>query len=485
MGKVEQRPPIDPLADADLAALHDASLHILAEIGVDVEHKRMRERLQEMGCRVEGERVCFPAEVIERSLAQAPHSFTLYGRSLECAVQLDGQRMWGTNPGVVPWIRDLESGEFRSTTLADVAATTRLMDATENVHVVMATLVEARDVPPRESITRAFAVALANTVKPLFGPGPTNGDEARTAVALARAARDGDADRLRRYPLCLPFICPISPLHFPEAIVDAIVVLAEAGMPTAIISNPILGLTSPYTLAGGIALSHAEVLAGIVMVQEMAPGLPVLHHATPSRGDMHTLVSITGGPEVGLMRATIAALARWCRIPSSVHGLHTSSPHLDLQTGQEKALNGLQVAYGRPDLLGGVGILANGMATAYETIVLDNEILGAIFRVLEGCRVDEDHLALEIIAQVVAGDSFLVQPHTVKHLRSGEVWQTRLAMRHETVKALAGEPTNAIVERAHHIAQQLLSEHTVPPLPEGVQLDMEDILSCAGEKSGS
>lgn len=476
---------MNPIADADLAALHKASLWILAKMGVKVEHGGMRERLGEKGCRVEGERVYFPAEVVEGSLAQVPPSFTLYGRSPDCTVQLDGRRMWGTNPGVVPWIRDLESGRFRSTTLGDVADTTRLMDAMENVHVVMATLVEATDLPPRESITQAFAVVLANTVKPVFGPGPTNGHEAQTAVALARVVRGGDIESLRRYPLCIPFICAISPLRFPKEIVDALLVLAEAGVPISIISNPVLGLTSPYTLAGGIALSHAEVLAGIVMVQEVTPGSAVLHHATPTRGDMHTLGSITGGPEVGLMRGVIAALARWCRIPSSVHGLHTSSPYLDLQAGQEKAFNGLQVALARPDLLGGVGILANGMATAYEAIVVDNEILGAIFRVVEGCRVDEDHLGLDVIAHAVAGDSFIAQPHTVKHLRSGEVWEPRLAMRHEAVDALSGKTTRTMMEKAHHIAQQVLSEHTVTPLPEEIQLEMKEILSRSRERSGS
>jgi trimethylamine--corrinoid protein Co-methyltransferase len=468
---------MNSVAGVDLAALHKASLQILAEIGVKVEHGGMRERLQERGCRIKGERVYFPAEVVGEALARIPRSFTLYGRSVECAVQLDGRRIWGTNPGIVPWIRDLDSGEFRPTTLADVSATTRLLDAMENVHVVMATLVEAQDVPSKESVTRSFAVALANTVKPLFGPGPGNACEAQMVVALAKAVRGGNADRLRRYPLCLPFVCPISPLCFPEGIVDALVVLAESGVPISIISNPVLGLTSPYTLAGGIALSHAEVLAGIVMVQEIAPGVPVLHHATPSRGDMHTLISITGGPEVGLMRGTIAALARWCHIPSSVHGLHTSSPYLDLQMGQEKALNGLQVALARPDLLGGVGIIANGMATSYEAIVVDNEILGAIFRVVEGYRVDEDHLALDVIAQVVAGDSFVGQRHTVKHLRSGEVWEPRLAVRHEAVGVLAGEATKTMVERAHDIAQQLLSEHNVAPLSEEIQLEIEEILS--------
>lgn len=485
MGALEKRRFTYPVADADLKALHKASLQILGEMGVKVEHGSMRERLRGKGCQVDGERVYFPAEVVEEVLTQVPPSFTLYGRFLDCTVSLDGKRMWGTNPGIVPWIRDLESGEFRSTTLGDVADTTRLMDAMENVQLIMATLVGAKDVPPEESVTRPFAMVLANTTKPIFGPGPTNGDEARKAVTLARAVRGGDTEHLRRYPICTPFICPISPLYYPEEIVDALVVLAEAGLPTSIISNPVLGLTSPYTLAGGIALSHAEILAGIAMVQEVAPGLPVLHHATPSRGDMHTLVSITGGPEVGLMRGTIAALARWCRIPSSVHGLHTSSPHLDLQAGLEKALNGLQVALGGPDLLGGVGILANGMATAYEAIVVDNEILGAIFRVVEGCRVDEERMGLEVIARVVGGESFLGQLHTVKHLRSGEMWESRLTMRHEAVEVLGGHPTKTMLERANEVAQQLLREHVVPPLPQEVQLEVEELLSRAGDRSES
>jgi trimethylamine:corrinoid methyltransferase-like protein len=43
------------------------------------------------------------------------------------------------------------------------------------------------------------------------------------------------------------------------------------------------------------------------------------------------------------------------------------------------------------------------MVTSYETIVLDNERCGAIFRILEVAQVDADHLAFEVVADLVKG----------------------------------------------------------------------------------
>ena len=168
----------------------------------------------------------------------------------------------------------------RRATLADVAATTRVLDALPNVDIVYVSLLDATDQPPHLITLADFAATLANTTKPLIGPGVVNGAEAEAIVAMARALRGPE---LARYPPCVPFICPITPLRFPAALVDALTVVAQAGLPLEVITNPVMGVTAPYTIAGAVALGHAEVLAAAVMAHAVRPGLPILQREHAQR----------------------------------------------------------------------------------------------------------------------------------------------------------------------------------------------------------
>ena len=337
---------------ANLEQIHQAALRILDEIGVDTEHVEMRERLAGLGCRIVGPRVTFPPASVAATLAAIPPHFRLYGRTPEIAVLVDADGpLLCTNTGILPNIYDLETGPVRRATLADVEATTRVLDALPNVDIVYVSLLDATDQPPHLITLADFAATLANTTKPLIGPGVVNGAEAEAIVAMARALRGPE---LARYPPFVPFICPITPLRFPAALVDALTVVAQAGLPLEVISNPVMGVTAPYTIAGTVALGQAEVLAAAVMAHAVRPGLPILNGNTPSVADMRTLTSTTGGPETGLIRRTVAELSHHLGLPSCVHG-HTSSARVDFQAGDEKALNTLLLASARPSILGGLG----------------------------------------------------------------------------------------------------------------------------------
>ena len=146
---------------------------------------------------------------------------------------------------------------------------------------------------------------------------------------------------------------------------DALIVVAQAGLPLEVIANPVMGVTAPYTIAGTVALGHAEVLAAAVMAHAVRPGLPILNGNTPSVADMRTLASTTGGPETGLIRRTVAELSHHLGLPSCVHG-HTSSARVDYQAGDEKALNTLLIASARPSILGGLG----GWPTSQSVVTL-------------------------------------------------------------------------------------------------------------------
>jgi len=465
--------PILYVPQQDLSHIHETAVMILLEIGIKTDHVWIRERLADRGCRLKGERVFLPPDLIDATLRQIPDSFKVYGRQIEEYITVGLDNTSGINTGIFPNIYDFDSGHIRRSTLDDVRNTTRLMDAMEHLHAVYVSLVDANDVAPHMATVSDFAAVIANTTKPIIGPGATNLAEAEAIVNIAGAVRGGSSEQLKKFPVCVPFICPISPLFFPKDIVDALVCVAESGLPIIALTNPVMGLTSPYTIASTVALGHAEVLALAVIAHTVSPGLPILNQNTPSVADMRTLASTTGGPETGLIRQMTVSLSNQLGMPSCAHG-HTSSTSLDYQAAAEKTLNGLLIALARPSLLGGLGGLANATLTSYESILIDNEGYGAIFRTLAGVQVDKDHLAFDTVRELADSGEFLTNEHTLRYLRSNEVWAPRLAVRQGLVGGIPASEDS--IERAHAETRRLLDMHTVEPLEKNTQLEVNSIL---------
>ena len=188
---------------------------------------------------------------------------------------------------------------------------------------------------------------------------------------------------------------------------------------------------------------------------------------------MRTLASTTGGPETGLIRQMTISLSNQLGMPSCAHG-HTSSTDLDYQAAAEKTLNALLIALARPSLLGGLGGLANATLTSYESILLDNELFGAIFRTLEGVRVDKDHLALDTLRELADTGEVFTSEHTLRYLHSNEVWAPQLAMRQGLVGGAA--VSKGSIERARAETRRLLDMHMVEPLEKNIQLEINSIL---------
>ena len=207
--------PILYVPQQDLSHIHETAVMILLEIGIKTDHVWIRERLADRGCRLKGERVFLPPDLIDATLRQIPDSFKVYGRQIEEYITVGLDNTYGINTGIFPNIYDFDSGHIRRSTLDDVRNTTRLMDAMEHLHTVYVSLVDANDVAPHMATVSDFAAVIANTTKPIIGPGATNLAEAEAIVNIAGAVRGGSSEQLKKFPVCVPFICPISALLHP------------------------------------------------------------------------------------------------------------------------------------------------------------------------------------------------------------------------------------------------------------------------------
>ncbi len=154
---------------------------------------------------------------------------------------------------------------------------------------------------------------------------------------------------------------------------------------------------------------------------------------------------------------------------------------LDAQDGFERALNAAIPALAGADELSGIGEMEAGVMGSYAQMVADNEFAGSITRIRKGIRADSDALAVDVIAAAMSTTrNFLGQKHTMKYLKSGEVYLTKLAER-GSWEAWENAGRIGLVERAQAEAERILREHQVPPLEDAQEHEL-DLLMVSAEK---
>jgi trimethylamine--corrinoid protein Co-methyltransferase len=294
-----------------------------------------------------------------------------------------------------------------------------LLDALPNVSSVTP-LFTPQDVPGEVITLWMTYDTLTNTTKPFRSPGLQNAREVQALAEMVHIACPEGAVTVG--------ISPISPLAFPDDIVEAIMEVARQGIILGPLPCPILGATAPLSIAGGLTQQNAEVLASIVLARLTNPGLPVIYKGRLSVMDPRTGLSVWGNPEIGLVSAATVEIGHHYGIPVDVYGLSTNAHIPDIQSGYERVINTLIPVLAGADEISGVGEMEGGVGSSFAQMVIDDEILSSIERVRRGFEVNQETLALDVITRVMEGSrNFLAEKHTIKFLRSGEVMRTSLA----------------------------------------------------------
>jgi trimethylamine--corrinoid protein Co-methyltransferase len=184
-----------------------------------------------------------------------------------------------------------------------------------------------------------------------------------------------------------------------------------------------------------------------------------------------------GNPEMGVMAAATVQIGHFYKLPVNVYGLSDSSYAADMQAGYQRALGALVPALAGADELSGVGEMAGGPYSSNFQMVIDDDIYGMVRQVRRGVHVDEESLAVEVIAQAMdAKGSFMGQKHTRKYMRAGEVWRGRFAVQETSWDVWNAAGGQDVLDRAQEESERILADHQVPPLPEEQSKALDEIL---------
>ncbi|MFO7870724.1 MAG: trimethylamine methyltransferase family protein [Kiritimatiellia bacterium] len=417
-----------PLSDGDVQKIDSNARRILKEVGIKVESRRFLDRLEAAGAEVERDRsmVRFSGEWLDGKLGSAPPGFTLYSRDGKNDLDLGSTTVHFANGGRAFRILNMLKGKYRRTRLKDIVNTATLVQNLDNIRVYVIAC-QAHDVPEGSYHVVDFFHAFNHTTKHVMG-GCDSLEGAEDMWKLACLVAGGE-NSLREKPFVSVISNPISPLTLDENTLSILDFFCGRGIPVTCATAPIAGATAPMTLAGTLSQMHAEALAGVAVTQAFSPGAKVLYGAFPTAMDMKTMEVAMGCVEMGMMNASAVQLARLYNIPIYASGGVTEAKRPDIQAGFEKNFSSLTVAMMGADFIHlTAGLMDSAKSISYEQFVIDDENIAMIQRILAGIDVSEDTLAFNVISDVGPRGDYLMQEHTVRHMRE-EFFFPRLSER--------------------------------------------------------
>jgi trimethylamine--corrinoid protein Co-methyltransferase len=448
------------LSDDHLEAIHQKSLHVLEEIGMDILYPEAREILADAGASVHGERVRIGRDIVKEALKTPPPEFTFFARNPAHNIQIGGKWIAFSPVGGPPNCSDLDSGR-RPGTLADNSNFLKLSQFFNCIHTSGDGSVDALDIHSsvRHLHVMRNKVHYSDKVPFVYATGR---ERLLDSLEITRLARGITEEQMFREPSAYTVINTNSPLKLDNPMAMGIIEMARRNQICVVTPFTLLGAMAPVTLAGAIVEQNAEALACLALSQLAKPGAPFVYGSFTSNVDMKSGAPAFGTPEY--MQACIVGgqLARRYRLPYRTSSTNAANS-LDAQAAYETVFSLWGAIMGGGNLIvHAAGWMEGGLVASYEKFALDADLLQMVARFLEPIIVDDDTMALEAMLEVGPGGHFFGCQHTLARYATAFYQPLISDWRNNGQWAEAGSPQAP--QKANALWKQALVEYREPRL---------------------
>jgi trimethylamine--corrinoid protein Co-methyltransferase len=472
--------PVPAVSADELDAIHGASLTVLEEIGMDFLHAGARDILRDAGCRLDGERVRFPRELVEAQIGLAPRQFTLHARNPERSVVIGGNAVAFCSVASAPNVADREGGR-RPGNRADFQNLIRLGQSLDAVHLWGGYPVEPADI--HASVRHLDALFDMLTLSDKAIHAYSLGRERNLdALEMARIARGIDRETMELEPSLFTIINSSSPLRLDAPMLEGIIQMARANQVTVLTPFTLAGAMAPVTVAGAVTQQNAEALAGLVLTQLVRPGAPFVYGGFTSNVDMKSGAPAFGTPEY--MKAALLGgqLARRYGLPYRSSNACAANT-VDAQAAYESVFSLWGAIMGGTNLLmHGAGWMEGGLQACFEKMVLDADLLDMVAEFLRPVKVDADELALDAMREVGPGGHFFGCAHTQARYRNAFFAPMISDWRNYETWREAGSPT--AYDTANRLYKQRLEAYRPPPMDPAIREELEAFVARRKAEGG-
>lgn len=405
------------LSDPELSLFMDRVETLLIKRGIWLDHPLLKEELRQAGCQVTADRIYFTKEVIRTALSHLPKSFTLYSPSGEYDMAYPnpaGSFYTRTCTGAPNYLP--VKGDKHYITLDDASEWFHLVNHMDQIDFVALPSACDPSVPGEAIDVYTLERALSLSKKHIWIQ-PYEAANTKYLIEMCQAAAGG-ADNLRERPFVSFISCSVPVLKYKYMDAEIIYQCAKAGIPVQPCALPTAGANTPVTAQGTALAACADVLAQILMLQILCPGLPVIATTLLFSMDMQTTYTLQSNTEITFGRLIcMQVFEQGYGIPCHSYGTGTDSMQLDGQNMIERTSLIHMMAMSDASVLGGAGQLETAKTISPLQLIIDNEIFGIARRLRRGLAITDETLNFEELLAGDDEDGYLMSEHTMEHFR--------------------------------------------------------------------
>ena len=390
-----------PLKDADVLKIHNAALDALETIGFADAPQSGIDAMTRVGAKLtDSGRLLFPRALVEDTIANAGRHFVLHGQDPKHDMEPWGSKVYFGTAGAAVSMVDAHTGEYRDSTTQDLYNIARVVDTLEHIHFFQRSVVCRDLVLPEEMDFNTTYACVSGTTKHV-GASWVAPEHVEQSLKMLHMIAGGE-DKWRARPFVSQSNCfVVPPMKFAYDACKCLEVAVHGGMPVLLLSAGQAGATAPASLAAALVQEVAECLAGLVYVNALKPKAPAIFGTWCFVSDLRTGAMSGGSPEQALLSAASAQLSRFYDLTGGTASGMCDAKLPDAQAGYEKAYNHALVGNSGANLIyESAGMLASLLGFSLESLLIDNDIIGAVQRTIRGIEVDDESISLDTMRQV-------------------------------------------------------------------------------------
>jgi trimethylamine--corrinoid protein Co-methyltransferase len=463
--------PIEPLSADEIESIHQASLRVLAELGMKVTDLEARKIYAEGGGRVNDseEMVYLDPEMVAEVIKTVPAEYIHNARNPNKSVTIGGNHITFSGVGGPAFVSDLDRGR-RPGTYAELCDYKKLFQTYDIIHYASGGF-EPLDLPENSRHLDVLMGQIRYTDK-CISTSLLGSNRARDGLNMACILFGIEYDDLPQNVVIGGGINTNSPRLLDGPMAGGLIELAQAGQPVIVTPFTLAGAMAPVTIIGAITQQNAEALAGIVLTQLVRPGVPTVYGGFTSNVDMRTGSPAFGTPEQTKASHITGQLCRRYKIPFRSSNTNASTS-VDAQSAYESEMSLWGAVMGHANRIAhGGGWLEGGLVASFEKLIIDVEMMQMMAEFVEPLVVNDETLAIGAMREVQPGGHYFGTAHTMERYDSAfyspvvSDWTN-----FENWKEAGGLDS---AQRANAIWKQAINDYEQPPLDPAIVEELED-----------
>jgi len=467
------RPQIKVLDEDYKNKIFNEAKNILETQGVFVENEDAIELFTMNGITHKDSRFFIPSDIVDKCLSTVPNEIKLFDREGNEHINLKKDEVHFDPGSAAIFILDVNTGDIREALTEDFVRFSKVVEQLEHIEAQSTALIY-NDVPKIAQDWHRLYIALSNCYKPVI-TGTFRKESFSTMKEILLACRLSEKD-LAKKPLAIFDACPSPPLKWSDLTTQSVIDAANSMIPSEFVSMPLAGASAPMSLIGCITQHCAECLAGVVIAQLTKKGAPLVWGGSPAIMDMKRGTTPMGAIETMMINLGDVEMGKYFKMPTHAYMNLSDSKVPDAQAGFEGGMGALLAGLAGINMVSGPGMLDFESTQSVEKLIIDNEIVGMVKRLLRGIEDYGSPFASDILKDYAEKEELLSHPSTIKLFRK-ELFLTSPIIDRLSRDAWKESGSKSTRKRAREQASKLIDKSSIKPIDDILAKELEKIVA--------